>query len=129
MESSRTVAETDVLWNLGFETIKELETELGILASGKEEIFGCIFGRDSLITALKLLRVYEHTKDQYFAQLVRKILLNIASLQGSQINIESGEEPGKIIHEFRPNNHDHLTKTSISHGMSIQTMLCEIMTQ
>ncbi len=110
MESSRTVAETDVLWNLGFETIKELETELGILASGKEEIFGCIFGRDSLITSLKLIKVYEHTKDPYFADLVKKILLNLASLQGREINIESGEEPGKIIHEFRPNNHDHLTK-------------------
>jgi glycogen debranching enzyme len=102
--------ENNSLWNLGFETIKELETDLGILASGKEEIYGCIFGRDSLITALKLLRVYEHTKDPYFAQLVRKILLNLASLQGTEHNIESGEQPGKMIHEFRPNNHDHLTK-------------------
>jgi glycogen debranching enzyme len=111
MDSSRNnFGESDALWNLGFETIKELDTELGILASSKEEIYGCIFGRDSLISALKLLRVYEHTKDPYFAQLVRKILLNLASLQGRELNIESGEEPGKMIHEFRPNNHDHLTK-------------------
>jgi glycogen debranching enzyme len=98
------------LWHLGFETIKELETDQGILASGKEEIYGCIFGRDSLITALKLLRVYDHTGDLYFLDLVKKILTNLAKLQGQEINIESGEELGKCIHEYRPGNHDHLTK-------------------
>jgi glycogen debranching enzyme len=108
--NNRGVAENDILWNLGFETIKELETELGILASGKEEIYGCIFGRDSLITSLKLLRVYEHTKDVYFLNLVRKILINLSLLQGKEVNIESGEEPGKCIHEYRPHNHEHLTK-------------------
>ncbi|MCC2630645.1 MAG: Amylo-alpha6-glucosidase [Candidatus Paceibacter sp.] len=106
---NKNVAENN-LWNLGFETIRELETELGILASGKEEIFGCIFGRDSLITALKLLRVYEHTQDEYFLGLVKKILANLAALQGKNFNIESGEEPGKMIHEYRPTNHEHLTK-------------------
>ncbi|MBX4197985.1 hypothetical protein KW782_01480 [Candidatus Parcubacteria bacterium] len=98
------------LWDLGFETIKELEVEQGILASGKEEIFGCIFGRDSLITSLKLLRVYENTKDPYFLALVKKILQNLVALQGTEVNIESGEEPGKCIHEFRPSNHEHLTR-------------------
>lgn len=98
------------LWDLGFETIKELEIKNGILASGKEEIFGCIFGRDSLITSLKLLRVYENTQDPYFLTLIRKVLQNLAVLQGTEINIESGEEPGKCIHEYRPSNHEHLTK-------------------
>lgn len=60
------------LWNLGYETIRELETEQGLLASGKEEIFGCIFGRDSLISALKLLKTYERTKDPYLLSLVKK---------------------------------------------------------
>lgn len=100
----------DNLWNLGFETIKELETDIGILASGREEIFGCLFGRDSLITSLKLLRVYEHTRDPYFLSLVGKVLRTLANLQGSEVNIESGEEPGKIIHEYRPSNHEHLTQ-------------------
>ncbi len=102
--------ENEPLWNLGFETIKELETDLGILASGREEIYGCIFGRDSLITGLKLLRVYEHTQNSYFLNLVEKILTNLVLLQGSVANIESGEEPGKCIHEFRPDNHTHLTQ-------------------
>lgn len=97
-------------WGLAFQTIQELETEKGILASGKEEIYGCIFGRDSLITSLKLLRVYEKSQEEYFLKLVKKILLHLAELQGKNINIESGEEPGKCIHEFRPERHEHLTR-------------------
>jgi glycogen debranching enzyme len=99
----------EYLWNLGLETIRELEVENGILASGKEEIYGCIFGRDSLITALKLLRVYDQTQDTYFLHLVKKILVHLLQLQGKEVNIESGEEPGKCIHEFRPAKHEHLT--------------------
>jgi glycogen debranching enzyme len=110
MNSSSSNPLPESLWDLGFETIKELETEQGILASGKEEIFGCIFGRDSLITSLKLLRVYENTQDPYFLNLVKKVLRNLAELQGTDVNIESGEEPGKCIHEYRPSNHEHLTK-------------------
>lgn len=98
------------LWDLGLSTIRELETEQGILASGREEIYGCIFGRDSLITALKLLAVYRKTKDEYFLTLVKKILTNLLALQGREWNIESGEEPGKCIHEYRPDNHQHLTE-------------------
>src|SRR5439155_13550066 len=38
--------------------------------------------------------------------LVKKILLNLLFLQGKEINIESGEEPGKCIHEYRENNYE-----------------------
>jgi len=98
------------LWKLGMDAIKELETDRGILASGREELYGCIFGRDSLITALLLMRVYEKNKDDYLLDLVQKILVNLAKLQGREHNLESGEQPGKIIHEFRTDNHEHLTK-------------------
>src|ERR1051326_65155 len=94
---------------LGLNTIKELETERGILASGRQEIYGCIFGRDSLLTALKLLKAYEHTGDVYLLGLVNKILANLSELQGKNVNIESGEQPGKCIHEYRPTGHEHLT--------------------
>jgi glycogen debranching enzyme len=100
------------LRNLGLNTIKELETDDGILASSKEDLYGCIFGRDSLITSLKLLKAYEESKDTYLLALVKKILTNLAALQGREFNIESGEEPGKIIHEYRPNGHEHLTQSS-----------------
>src|SRR5947207_667601 len=98
------------LWELGVRSIKQLETDHGILASSREELYGCIFGRDSLITALKLLRIYEQTRDTYFLNLVEKILRNLALLQGARVNRESGEEPGKCIHEWRPSGHEHLTK-------------------
>jgi glycogen debranching enzyme len=100
------------LWDLGFGSIKELEVENGILASGRQEVYGCIFGRDSLITSLKLLRAYEKTHSEYFLSLTKKILLNLAELQGTNVNIESGEEPGKIIHEFRPTDHERLTQAA-----------------
>jgi len=99
------------LWKIGMEAIRELETERGILASGRKDLFGCVFGRDSLITALLLLRVYEKKQDQYLLLLVRNILVNLAKLQGREHNPESGEEAGKIIHEFRSENHEHLTKS------------------
>jgi glycogen debranching enzyme len=100
---------SDTLWELGEKSIRELEVETGILASSRAEIYGCIFGRDSLITALSLLRVYERSVDSYYSGLVRKILVNIAGLQGREWNLESGEEPGKIIHEYRTERHEHLT--------------------
>jgi glycogen debranching enzyme len=102
--------EARFLWDTGLQTIKELEVDEGILASSKEEIYGCIFGRDSLITAQKLLRVYHKTGDSYFLGVVKKILLYLLQLQGKNINIESGEEPGKCIHEFRMTGHERLTK-------------------
>lgn len=100
------------LWNVGERSIRELETDSGILASSRSEIYGCLFGRDSLITALALLKVYEKNGDGYYLALVRKVLANLAVLQGKEVNIESGEEPGKMIHEFRPDNHTHLTQRS-----------------
>jgi len=108
--NSQSISSAEALYKMGSETIHELETEKGILASGRQEIFGCIFGRDSLISALQLLYAYEKNKDAYFIGLVRKILVNLFDLQGTSVNIESGEEPGKCIHEYRPEKHEHLTK-------------------
>jgi glycogen debranching enzyme len=101
---------TQKFWDLGLRTIKELETDQGILASGREELYGCIFGRDSLITALILLDVHKKKHEPEFLDLVRKILLNQVLLMGKEENLESGEQPGKAIHEFRPSKHEHLTK-------------------
>lgn len=97
-------------WELGLKTVKELETDQGILASGRHEWYGAIFGRDSLITSLKLLRVYQQTKIPDFLNTVRKVLLTLAELQGKEVNTNSGEEPGKCIHEYRPDGHEHLTQ-------------------
>jgi glycogen debranching enzyme len=104
------IDESRKLWDIGMKAIQALEADRGILASGKEELYGCIFGRDSLLTSLLLLSVYEKTSDGYLLSLVRKVLVNLAKLQGREVNRQSGEEPGKIIHEFRPENHEHLTQ-------------------
>ena len=93
-------------------TVRNLETDQGILASGKNELFGALFGRDSLITSLKLLKVYQQTQTGDLLEIVKKVLVSLCELQGGQVNIESGEEPGKCIHEFRLDNHERLTKAS-----------------
>lgn len=101
------------IWNIGYKTIQELETDLGILASGRKECYACLFGRDSLITSLFLLKAFEATGDVYLLRLVRTVLLGLAALQGKTENIESGEEVGRCIHEFRTKGHEHLTKASV----------------
>jgi glycogen debranching enzyme len=98
-----------ILWDIGWKSLLELETPEGILASGRNEVYGCIFGRDSLISSLGFVAIYERTRDPYFLALTEKILRTLGTLQGRERQIESGEEPGKIIHEFRPDNHAHLT--------------------
>lgn len=100
------------LRELALASLKALETEHGILASSKSEAYGCIFGRDSLITLLLLLRTTgksDAAHDEYVFSLARKALSTLADLQGKEVNIESGEEPGKCIHEWRPADHEHLT--------------------
>lgn len=101
--------ERDRLHSLARTHLSSLETEQGILASGRDELYGCIFGRDSLITSLVLLKAQPEARDETTLALVRKILINLAALQGVVLNPESGEEPGKMIHEFRPDRHEHLT--------------------
>lgn len=95
----------------------ELESEDGINASGKEEIFGCIFGRDSAITILKILKAvscphFSKSAERHrLLQMCRKTLLTLTRLQGLQVNIESGEEPGKFIHEYRKERYEHLSQS------------------
>ncbi len=99
-------------WKLGVDSLKELEVERGITASGRDEVYGCIFGRDSLITSLMLLSYMRQSGERSHVPLIKKILTNLAQLQGVAINIESGEEPGKCIHEYRTDRHEHLTQSA-----------------
>lgn len=107
-------SELEDFYSMGLSSLQMLEVPEGIMASSKEEIYGCIFGRDSLITTLKLLRAYRYRHNPYFLTLSRKVLLGIMRLQGSVTNLESGEEPGKCIHEFRIAGHEHLTQAIVS---------------
>ena len=92
-----------------YQSLLELATEDGINASGKDEIYGCIFGRDSALTILKIIKVHQKSPADKLMQICRRALLTLCRLQGTEINIESGEEPGKFIHEFRKEKHEHLT--------------------
>lgn len=102
-----------------YKAILDLATEEGINASGKEEIYGCIFGRDSFITILKLLKVISNSSvknrfdTQRLQEICKKALLTLVELQGGQTNLESGEEPGKFIHEYRKERYEHLVNRPV----------------
>lgn len=97
-----------------YNSILELATEEGINASGKDGVYGCIFGRDSAVTILKILKVCasdnQMTSEEKakLLSICRRSLQTLISLQGKETNIESGEEPGKFIHEYRPDNYERL---------------------
>jgi len=93
---------------LAFKTILELETPLGINASSKEGRYAAFFGRDSAITGLKLLRVHKKRPDPVYLGIVKKTLKTASRLQGKEINLASGEKPGKLIHEYREAGYSHL---------------------
>jgi glycogen debranching enzyme len=100
-----------------YSTILDFATAEGINASGKEEIYGCIFGRDSAITILKILKATRSnslTQEEKTSLLAmcRRALLTLCELQGTKSTPESGEEPGKFIHEFRRDKYDHLLALS-----------------
>ncbi len=107
-----TIAEREALRELGLSTLRGLSTPEGVLASGRSEAYGCIFGRDSLIIALKLLAAYERTPDAEALGIARTILMGIVKLQGKALVPESGEEPGKCIHEWRPTDHERLSQAN-----------------
>ncbi|HEV2339748.1 MAG TPA: amylo-alpha-1,6-glucosidase [Patescibacteria group bacterium] len=82
----------------------DLCSEEGINASSLSEAYGCIFGRDSAITILKILKVHTHVPNQKLLDICKQTLLTLVALQGQKQNIENGEEDGKFIHEYRKNH-------------------------
>lgn len=106
------------LRNTIYQTLLEFTTEDGINASGREEVYGCIFGRDSAVTILKILKVLSNGNAQSYyetyrlREMCKKALIRLTELQGTESNPESGEEPGKFIHEYRTTGYERLTKLS-----------------
>src|SRR3989344_4728070 len=98
------------LRELAYESLLQLETPLGINASGQGDRYAAFFGRDSAITCLKLLRVHKKKPDDIFLRIIKKTIETAVRLQGKTINLASGEKPGKIIHEYRQEGYEHLTK-------------------
>lgn len=105
---------TEMLRNRIYQTILNLATEEGINASGKGDVYGCIFGRDSAISILKILKAISNANaateinSEELLAISRRALLTLVELQGKETKIESGEEPGKFIHEYRKDNYERL---------------------
>src|SRR5215210_203005 len=64
------------------------------VAEGDPGRYHALFGRDSLITALQVLPARP--------DVARATLRALAGLQGRRDDPETDEQPGKIIHEYRP---------------------------
>jgi len=56
--------------------------------------FHALFGRDSLISSLQVLPVQP--------EVARATLRVLARMQGTRDDAETDEEPGKVLHEYRP---------------------------
>ena len=100
------------LLSIFYNSLLNLATTDGINASGRDEIFGCVFGRDTAITVLKIINILKRQNtaldNNRLAAIVKNALLGLTNLQGKEVNFESGEEPGKFIHEYRKDNYQHL---------------------
>lgn len=108
MSESLNPEQLQFLYNSAYDSILELADEQGIAASSRQEAYGCLFGRDSAISILKLLEVYRKKPDTKLLEICQRTLLTHTLLQGKRYTIESGEEPGKFIHEFRQSNYERL---------------------
>ena len=63
------------------------------LRRGRRSVVLCLFGRDSIITSLRLLSVRP--------QVAQSTLSILASLQATEIDEFRDAQPGKILHELR----------------------------
>lgn len=76
-----------------------LVTPAGIQASDWELYRGAVFGRDSLMVGLDLVR--------WYPEVALVALKTAASHQGTATNLHTEEEPGRIHHEHRPGRNRH----------------------
>jgi glycogen debranching enzyme len=82
------------------ERLVDLGTNGPLLASaGAHSLFHCLFGRDSIRMATDLL--------EDFPAVAHSTLLELARLQGVEINPRGEEEPGRILHEYRHPDDPH----------------------
>jgi glycogen debranching enzyme len=102
------------LWQESLSTLQSLQTPLGVTASGPDDQFHAIFGRDSLWTVLLSLEagrlLQKPTQKQrsidfptyynWLHDLSASVLRGLAHLQGKTVNDVNEEQPGRIVHEY-----------------------------
>lgn len=76
--------------NQAVEEINQLKDKKGFLKAG-QPVFNRLFGRDSLIAAWQLL--------DWDSKVAKSTLDILSQLQGTKVDFQREEEPGKIIHE------------------------------
>jgi glycogen debranching enzyme len=65
-------------------------------SAGRDSAFACVFGRDSLRMSLDLL--------DDFPRVAHATIRTLTALQGITTNGRTEEEPGRILHEYRPDS-------------------------
>lgn len=75
--------------------IEKLRSKRGYLFAGSPYFLG-LFGRDSLITSWQLLN--------YDSSIAKNALFALAEAQGKRVQASTQEAPGKILHEYYPND-------------------------
>src|SRR5258706_4376863 len=108
------------LWQKALAALQSLQTPLGVKASGQDDQFHAIFGRDSLWTVLLALEAdhlvqatgtqitsmhasslsYLSSYHSWLHELAASVLRGLASMQGRVVNDINEEQPGRIIHEY-----------------------------
>lgn len=76
--------------------LEALTSPEGYLYAGVPTKFMGLFGRDALISGWQLL--------DYDSSFAKQALIHLAEIQGRKVNRATGEEPGKIAHEFYSEN-------------------------
>ena len=105
----------ETIHRIAVEDEPKLETEEGLLASGKDQDFGCIFGRDAALRSIDRLIKYQ-AGAVGLEDLIKpkSSLITLAQNQGKIIDDWRDEQPGKISHELRydrePKNQERLAE-------------------
>ncbi len=110
----------DALWQQALHILQALQTPEGIMASGQDDHFHAIFGRDSLWSVLlalgagQMLREAETQAGEQMVPALRRsamydvwlhelsatVLRGLVALQGRVVNDYNEEQPGRIVHEY-----------------------------
>ncbi len=108
-ELERFIRDPNAVSNPDYLRIVDAPDGWGVFASNGPNFKYAIFGRDSIVLADDLLPTHK--------QLVHDIILELAKLQGFNLNNDSEEEPGKIHHEFRSLKYDGVQIPEYSLGI------------
>jgi glycogen debranching enzyme len=95
---------TATLCDIGnVDELRDLGTRGPLMASaGTRSLFHCLFGRDAIRMAMDLL--------DDFPAVAYTTVLELARLQGVRENPRGEEEPGRILHENRPDADPHAAR-------------------